>query len=138
MRYYWYIFVYLHMSMYPSPPVDVAGCAWVGGATPHTIWWWGREHKTRDHIYIYIYIYLFIYLIFIYLFRHTYVYLSVFAYTLLKIYMYIYIYTYHIHIYDGTSPKTHRTARGAITCTCNTTKLMGRCVTMFVSTWSYI
>ena len=83
------------MSMYPSPPVDVAGCAWVGGGPP-PIPYGGGAVNTR-HGTIYIYISIFIYLIFIYLFRHTYVYLSVFAYTLLKIYMYIYIhiiYTY--------------------------------------------
>ena len=43
---YVYVCVYdMHMSMYPSPPVDVVG---------------GREHETRDHMCIYICMYLYV------------------------------------------------------------------------------
>ena len=47
-----YMYVSMHMSMYPSPPVDVGGVSggwrgWEGG---------GREHEKRDHRYTYMYL----------------------------------------------------------------------------------
>ena len=59
--------VYTHMSMYPSPPVDV-----VGG------WWYGTKYT-----YIYIYSYIFIYLC-IYLSFYTYIYIYIYIYCLHK------------------------------------------------------
>ena len=56
-----YMCVYTHMSMYPSPPVDV-----VGG------WWYGTKY-----IYIFIYIYIFMYL---FIFLHIYIYIYIYIY----------------------------------------------------------
>ena len=62
-----YMYVYMRVSMYPSPVMWWRG---VGGRNPpyHNMGWGGREHETSDHIYTLYCILLYIYHIYIILY----------------------------------------------------------------------
>ena len=89
-----YMYGCVHMSMYPSPPVDV------GGVTPHTNRGEEGGPWTRDtgpYIYIgIVYIYIYMYSLYIYMYMHIYIYIYMYIYICVYVYIYTCMYIYSL------------------------------------------